>query len=90
MITEQTNDSIKVGFYNPKTDSMVAVEEWPDSIQKARATSVYMTSLYKSGRHKMPSPFWCVWNQKEFASIFPLDGSQPDEAFLKHVLKLLV
>jgi hypothetical protein len=83
-------DPLMVGFYDAKTDSMVAVEEWPDSIHMARFSSVDMSILYKSGRHRMPSSIWCVWNKKEHASIFTLDDKPRDEAFLNHVLKLLV
>jgi hypothetical protein len=84
------DDPLKVGFYDASTDSMVSVEEWPGSIHVARASSVQMSLLYQSGRHRMPSPIWCVWNQKDHASIFTLDDKPRDEAFLNHVLKLLV
>jgi hypothetical protein len=87
---KETNDPLKVGFYDLATGSMVAVEEWKDSIELARSASVQMAALYQSGRHRMPSPIWCVWNQKEFASIFTLDDKARDEAFLNKVLALLV
>lgn len=83
-------DPLKVGFYDAPTDSMVAVEEWMESIHMARFASVQMAAMYQTGRHRMPSPVWCVWNQKEFASIFHLDDKPRDEAFLNHVLTLLV
>ncbi len=86
----QNDDPLKVGFYDLATGSMVAVEEWTESIDLARATSVHMAAMYKTGRHRMPSPIWCVWNQKEHASIFTLDDKPRDEAFLNHVLTLLV
>lgn len=83
-------DPLKVGFYDSATDSMVEVEHWPTSIHMARFSSVQMATMYQTGRHKMPSPIWCVWNQKEYASIFLLDEKPRDEAFLNHVLTLLV
>jgi hypothetical protein len=88
--TKQTDDPLKVGFYDLATDSMVEVEEWTESIELARVASVHMALMFKSVRHRMPSPVWCVWNQKEFASIFLLDDKPRDEAFLNHVLSLLV
>lgn len=87
---EQTNDPLKVGFYDEVTDRMVAVEPWEASIENARASGVHLAALYQSGRHRMPSPIWCVWNKKDFASIFHLDDKIRDEAFLNHVLTLLV
>ena len=83
-------DPLKVGFYDATTDTMVAVEDWTTSIHMARFASVKMATMYQSGRHKMPSPIWCVWNKNDYASIFPLDGKARDEAFLNHVLTLLV
>ena len=83
-------DPLQVGFYDSVTDSMVAVEPWTTSIHMARFSDVQMATMYQTGRHKMPSPIWCVWNKNDYASIFPLDGKARDEAFLNHVLKLLV
>lgn len=88
--SKPNEDPLKVGFYDVLTDSMVAIEHWPESIHMARFSAVQMSDLYKSGRHRMPSPIWCVWNKKEHASIFTLDDKPRDEAFLNHVLKLLV
>lgn len=91
---KQTNreedDPIKVGFYHLENQNMVEVEEWQGSIFMARAAAVPMAAMYQTGRHKMPSPIWCVWNKKEFASIYTLDDKPRDEAFLNHVLTLLV
>jgi hypothetical protein len=88
--SKPNDDPLKVGFYDDSTDSMVSVEEWLDSIHMARFSSVQMATMYQTGRHRMPSPIWCVWNKNDYASIFPLDGKSRDEAFLNHVLTLLV
>jgi len=87
---KQIDDPLKVGFYDLAKDCMVEVEPWESSIENARASGVRLAALYQSGRHRMPSPVWCVWNQKDFASIFHLDDKPRDEAFLNHVLTLLV
>jgi len=87
---KQKADPLKVGFYDLSADRMVEVEAWTESVDLARAAGVHMAALYQSGRHRMPSPVWCVWNQKQFASIFHLDDKPRDEAFLNHVLTLLV
>jgi len=87
---KQTNDPIKVGFYVEASDSMAAVEPWEASIDDARLIGVHLAAMYQTGRHRMPSPVWCVWNQKEYASIFHLDDKPRSEAFLNHVLTLMV
>lgn len=82
---------MKVGFYDKKTHSMVAVEPWNEGISVARATSPHMALMYQSGQHCMPSPVWCVWDSTEYASIFFLDDNpSTDEAFLNSILKLMV
>lgn len=88
-IKELPEDPLKVGFYDLLTHSMVEVEEWPGSIHIARASSIQMAALYRSGRHRMPSPIWCVWNKNDHALIFTLDDKPRDEAFLNKVLALL-
>jgi hypothetical protein len=90
MTVEQIADPLKVGFYDFKTCAMVAVEDWPESIHMARLASVQMAAMYQTGRHRMPSQVWCVWNKKDFASIFFLDEKPLDEAFMNKVLALLV
>jgi hypothetical protein len=82
---------MKVGFYDKKTHSMVAVEPWIEGIEKARLTMMHLALMYQSGRHKMPSPIWCVWDETEHASIFFLDDKPSgDVAFMNSILKLMV
>jgi hypothetical protein len=75
---------MKVGFFDVKTGVLLAVEDWNDSRSVAQVTAVQMTALFKSGRHRMPSPIWCVWDE-ETTSIFPLDGNIPSENLLNRV-----
>jgi len=81
---------MKCGFYDLKKRQMVEVEEWPDSLQSARVASAHMTALYLSGRHRMPSPIWCLWDGEDVNSIFLLDQKPRKEEVLNHVLTLLV
>lgn len=81
---------MKCGFYDLKKCRMVEVEEWTESLQMARVASVHMTSLFASGRHKLPSPIWCVWDGAEVNSVFLLDEKIREEEFLNRVLELLV
>ncbi len=84
------NDPLKVGFFDLSKGSMVQVEFWPDSVELARITAGQLTALYQSGRHRLPSPIWCLWNKNEVASVFLLDEKPRDEEFLNRVLTLLV
>lgn len=81
---------MKCGFYDSKTRSMVSVEDWPESLQMARSTSLMMTALYLSRRHCMPSPIWCVWDGAEVRSVFLLDNKMRSQEFLNQILPLLV
>ena len=81
---------MKVGFYDAKKHQMVAVEPWTESIHLARITAAHMTSLWQSGRHKMPSPIWCVWDGQEDCSIFLLDEKPRSDQFMDKVGSLLV
>lgn len=72
---------MKVGFFDAKKGAMVAVEDWDDTRSAAQVTAVHMTALYKTGRHRMPSAIWCVWDD-ETTSIFPLGGGFPSEDLL--------
>lgn len=81
---------MKCGFYNPQTRSMVAVEDFPESLDVARFTSLQMTALYLSRRHRLPSPVWCVWNGTDIESIFLLDNKMRSQEFLDGIRPLLV
>jgi hypothetical protein len=81
---------MKCGFYDSKTRCMVAVEDWAESLQVARSTSLMMTSLYLTGRHRLPSPIWCVWDGADVSSVFLLDNKMRSEEFLNQILPLLV
>lgn len=79
---------MKVGFYDQKTHSMVAVESWTEGIQVARAASVTLALMYQSGRHRMPSPVWCVWDDDRF-SVFELTDMPPKDPALLDAIELL-
>ena len=82
---------MKVGFYDKKKHAMVDVEVWTDGIELARASSVHMAGIYKTGKHRMPSPIWCVWDETEHASIFFLDQKpSSDQVLMNSILALMV
>lgn len=76
---------MKVGFYDAKKHRMVEVEKWEYSRADARMAAVQMVAMYESGRHRMPSPIWCVWESSEECSIFLLDSKERSEQFLEKV-----
>lgn len=61
---------LKVAFYDHKTDSLVEVEDWQDSPDFITMTSVQMAAMYQSGRHRMPSDVWIVFDGSEVLRIF--------------------
>jgi hypothetical protein len=63
---------MKVGFYDDKTHSMVAVELWKDGWANARYTGTMLAAMYQSGPHRMPSRWWCAWDYDSF-SVFELE-----------------
>lgn len=80
---------MKVGFYDAKKHRMLEVEPWEYSLDDARMASVKMAMMYQSGRHRMPSPIWCVWSNPEECSIFLLDEKMRSQQFLDKVASLL-
>jgi hypothetical protein len=80
---------MKVGFYDKKKHRMVAVEPWTLGIQTARSASPRMALMYQSGRHRMPSPVWCVWDD-DHASIFSLDDKPMDDVALLDSIRALM
>jgi hypothetical protein len=82
---------MKAGFYDKKTHSMMSVEPWTEGIETARLASTHMALMYQSGRHRMPSPVWCVWDETGHVSIFFLDNqSVGDMAFMDSISELMV
>lgn len=80
---------MKVGFYDAKKHRMTEVEPWTESLDNARAAAALMTSMYLSGRHRMPSPIWCLWNAEDVCSVFLLDEKPRSEQFLDKVMTLM-
>jgi hypothetical protein len=48
-----------------------------------------MALMYQSGRHRMPSPVWCVWDD-DHASIFSLDDKPMDDVALLDSIRALM
>lgn len=80
---------MRVGFYDAKKHRMVEVEPWTESMELARLTSAHLTGLWRSGRHKLPSPVWCVWDPQGECSIFLLDEVSRKTEFFDQVEALL-
>ena len=81
---------MKVGFYESKKHRMVEVEPWTEGLELARVASAHMTALFESGRHRLPSPIWCLWDGADVCSVFLLDGKSRSEQFLDKVRSLRV
>lgn len=69
---------MKVGFFVPEKGVMVEVEKVDFSRSDAAAAAVQMRQMYLSGKHRMPSPYWCAWHGDTF-SFFQLGEGMPSE-----------
>ena len=72
---------MKVGFFVPEKGVMVEVEEAQFAAGWVSIMSTQLSALWKSGKHRLPSPYWCAWEGKE-VSVFSLDGLLPPEDVL--------
>lgn len=54
---------MKVGFYCPAQAVIVQVEEPRIDRSSLHAAASMLSSLWQSGRHKLPSSIWCVFDQ---------------------------
>jgi hypothetical protein len=80
---------MKVCFYDKKTDSLVAVEDWLDSPDLITITSLYMAKTYQSGRHRMPSNLWVAFDGDKTLRIFHLDEHPSVDENVLNRIKLL-
>lgn len=72
---------MKCGFFDPKKGVMLEVEDAPFSREIAASAAGQMRLLWKSGKHRLPSPYWCVWDDDKF-SFFPLTSGIPSEELM--------
>jgi hypothetical protein len=79
---------MKVGFYDQKTHSMVAVEPWTEDIQAARSAASVLALMYQTGRHRLPTPVWCVWDDDRFL-VFELVNMPPKAPVLLDAIEAL-
>ena len=72
---------MKVGFFVPEKGVMVEVEKVDFSREHGVIAAAQMTALWRTGKHRLPSPYWCMWEGKDI-SVFPLSGVAPSEDVL--------
>ena len=64
---------LKVAFYDPSSDRLLQREKFGKDLAQARFTAVMLADVFASGRHRMPSPYWVVWDHKsDVLSVFYL------------------
>lgn len=84
---------MKVAFYHRERDYLVEVEAWDGTVLDARLAAVHLKSLYQTGSHRMPSPFWVAWQEPiegEWAGVYVLDDDLVDmtEAMFDRIMAL--
>ena len=72
---------MKAGFFVPEKGVMVEVEKVKFSRDQGIIAAAQMRALWASGKHRMPSSYWCMWEGKDL-SLFPLAGGLPPEDVL--------
>lgn len=77
---------LKVCFYVPDKDVLAEIEDWHDSADKLPYTSALMASIYQSGKHRMPSGIWVVFDGADVLRVFFL-GARPriDDALMDRI-----
>lgn len=81
---------MKVGFYHPKERIMYAVEQWNATASHVPDAAQRLGRIYRSGKHWMPSPFWCIWGNEYGVKIFSLSGESLPASEFDHIFTLLV
>lgn len=81
---------LKVGFYDPKNDALVSVEDWNGSSSSITFTSLQMASMYQKGRHRMPSSVWLAFDIEDVLRVFFLEESPRFDAALMDRIKASV
>jgi hypothetical protein len=77
---------MKVGFFDPKKGDMVEVEDAEFSSLFVSTTALQLSTMWQSGKHKMPSRIWCAWYGQDDFRIFMLDGSLPTQSIADRAL----
>jgi hypothetical protein len=72
---------MKCGFFDVEKGVMVEVEEWESSRELGAVTAASLKALWMSGKHRLPSPYWCLWDDDR-VSVFPLLPGFPDQGLL--------
>lgn len=80
---------IMVAFYDQDKHQLIEVERWDGSWGDVRIASTGLAQLYQSGKHNLPSPVWCVWDEED-SSLFFLDEDIKDEDFCSQVEELML
>lgn len=69
---------MKAGFFVPEKNAMVEVESVDFSRSEGAIACAQMRALWATGKHRLPSACWCMWDDDNF-SFFYLDQGFPPE-----------
>ena len=79
---------LHVGFFDLSKQVLVEVEEADFPAEQVTMTSCVLTDLYRTGKHKLPSAVWVVFDEADTLRIFFLDLENPqgiDESTLEKI-----
>lgn len=76
---------LNVAFYDRFRRDLVQHEQVAWDRDCAPYAALSMCADWESGNHRLPSPYWVIWNDPEDMSVFQLDGDPLDDGFLDDI-----
>jgi hypothetical protein len=65
---------MKAGFFVPEKGVMVEVETVDFSRSQGAIACAQMRVLWASGKHRLPSACWCMWDEEDFSFFYLAEG----------------
>lgn len=78
--SQNPKNPVFVAFFNPENRQLIEVEQVAISPDQVTMTSLYLTSMFESGNHRMPSSIWVSFDLVDKLRIFFLDGCMAFQA----------
>lgn len=71
---------LNVAFYDAARGRVVGRDVLMESVEGARALSLKLAELWKTGSHGLPSEYWVVWESEPegYLSVFCLDETRAE------------
>lgn len=83
-----------VAFYDVKQDKLVGLDRVPMPRHEAMMGAMMLGAQWRSGHHRIPSPWWVVWDKIDDLGVFSLESFDSfddpgfDEKMFNRILEL--